>query len=395
MSRIPEPTEAIDFLGRKKIVETERWDDLQWGEHSHAFTVAHSTGAGVLDEIYGLMDTAMRDGTGFGTFKRDMRRLMRDKGWYGRSDKSAKDKKYVNWRLRTMYETNIATAFSAGKTRKMLRNASRRPWWIYKSLMVGENRREAHKLMHNTARRYDDPFWDTYDPPNGWGCKCTKVSASESGVERLGGKRQDPGSPIDPEFVRSVPQEWRYSPGREAFAPDFSRYQNLANHFAEDGKSVLRHVKDSYRDGLEEYKMSEGEWKTWSDRVLDDEYGIQHVQVLGGVLNRDVHRKIDQDPKMMVTDKALRHGSRPQKPNDKQLPRDAVEGLPKGFSNPSMVFRQRDDERIWHFVYDWDESHVVRTVFRKQHETTSFQLLTYMLVTKDSEVGDGNLQRMY
>ena len=37
-----QPKEAIAFLKRKKIVETERWDDLQWGEHSHAFTVAHS-----------------------------------------------------------------------------------------------------------------------------------------------------------------------------------------------------------------------------------------------------------------------------------------------------------------------------------------------------------------
>ena len=51
-SAAPVPRMAIDFLAKKIKVETEKWDDLKWGEHAHAFTVAHSAGAGVLDTIF-------------------------------------------------------------------------------------------------------------------------------------------------------------------------------------------------------------------------------------------------------------------------------------------------------------------------------------------------------
>lgn len=35
--------------------------------------------------------------------------------------------------------------------------------------------REEHAILHNTTLPASDPFWDSFLPPNGWGCRCTAV----------------------------------------------------------------------------------------------------------------------------------------------------------------------------------------------------------------------------
>lgn len=40
--------------------------------------------------------------------------------------------------------------------------------------------REEHALLHNTTLPIDDPFWDSFFPPNGWGCRCTAVQVRKS-----------------------------------------------------------------------------------------------------------------------------------------------------------------------------------------------------------------------
>lgn len=33
--------------------------------------------------------------------------------------------------------------------------------------------RDTHKALHNVVQPIDSKFWDSYYPPNGWGCRCT------------------------------------------------------------------------------------------------------------------------------------------------------------------------------------------------------------------------------
>lgn len=165
--RFPEPTEAKRYLSRKAVVETEDWDDLKWGEHAHAFTVAHSRNAAVLDDIFGLLNKAMDGGESYETFRKGMRDLMEKKGWYGRQDKGPDDEGYINWRTKLIYHVNMRTAYEAGRYRQQLRGAELRPIWVYKSKLVGSNRRQDHVALHDKAFRYDDPFWDANRPPNG------------------------------------------------------------------------------------------------------------------------------------------------------------------------------------------------------------------------------------
>ena len=61
---IPRPEDAIRYVKRKLPVATGHWNQLKHGEHVHAFTVAHSTGAAIVDDIFKIMSSNMEKGTG-------------------------------------------------------------------------------------------------------------------------------------------------------------------------------------------------------------------------------------------------------------------------------------------------------------------------------------------
>ena len=158
----PVPRKAIEFLAKKIKVETEKWDDLKWVEHAHAFTVAHSSGAGVLDTIHRLMNKADAEGISFNEFRNGMLDAMKEKGWYGGAGHTADEEKYINWRIGVIYDTNMRTAYAQANYREQLEGAELRPVWVYQSQLTGANRRQEHIELHGKAFRYDDSFWDTY-----------------------------------------------------------------------------------------------------------------------------------------------------------------------------------------------------------------------------------------
>ncbi len=44
---------------------------------------------------------------------------------------------------------------------------------------VGDARvRKSHQVLDGVVKHIDDPFWDTYAPPNGWRCRCVTTSVS-------------------------------------------------------------------------------------------------------------------------------------------------------------------------------------------------------------------------
>jgi uncharacterized protein with gpF-like domain len=188
---VPVPQKAIDFLSKKIRVETEKWDDLKWGEHAHAFTVAHSSGAGVLYEIHRLLNKAAEDGVSFQEFRNGMPDSMKAAGWYGGAGHTADEKRYVNWRIGVIYDTNMRTAYAQANYREQLEGAELRPVWVYQSQLTRDSRRQEHIELHGRAFRYDDPFRDTYYPPNGWGCECYVNTESEHGAKKAGIKVED------------------------------------------------------------------------------------------------------------------------------------------------------------------------------------------------------------
>lgn len=76
----------------------------------------------------------------------------------------------VNW-LEAEYETSIRQAEAAAEWERLQSEAEIFPLLRYKTLEDGSVRDE-HITLNNIVRPANDVFWDRFQPPNGWRCRC-------------------------------------------------------------------------------------------------------------------------------------------------------------------------------------------------------------------------------
>ncbi len=394
IQNMPPPKEAHDFLSRKLLIETEKWDDLKSAEHAHAFTVAHSRNAQVLNDIFGLINTAQTKGQPWEEFHKGLLSTMETQGWYGREDKTKDDKDYITWRSKLMYHTNQRTSYSAGRYRKQVKSAELRPIWIYGSKLVGENRREEHIALHDSAFRYDDPFWILNYPPNDWGCECFVTTASDSQADREGIEvleSDEDGNP--PAMVTAsgnalnwgtfTPNTWKVNHGRETLVPNFRDYENLAN-YKMFGKSARDYLAQRYRDDMDKFKLTEGEFQTVIRRLDDKEYNPQGIQYEVGCLDAAryaaVMKEGIQGPQIMATDKNLHHGTS-DKTSGQRIPERLYTTMYETFQKPESIYEYMQPRssrfgREFHFVNSTGDGKVIKAVFRQTSPATALNLVT-------------------
>ncbi|MDR0710560.1 MAG: hypothetical protein LBF77_10905 [Spirochaetaceae bacterium] len=391
----PPPEEAMRFLSRKKIIPTDKWDDLKYGEHSHGFTVAHSCEADILDDIQGLLKKAQEKGEAFGTFRQGMLKLMEDTGWYGGNGHTKDDTKYINWRIKIIFNTNMRTAYAAARYRTQLAAADLRPVWVYKSMLTGKNRRQEHIALHNKAFRYDDPFWNTYYPPNGWECKCIIETQSESGAKNKNRDVLESGPDGTPPALKNADGSavdwekfagtaWNYNGAREALAPDFSKYSNLKNIRMADGKSALRQVIEMYREDMDETKMSLGQFELLVRRMEKKEYSTRGILYQVGNLEGERFEAMSKagigDSKIMVSDEQIYHGI-VAKNDDQKIPERLYQDLYETVQKPERIYEETKPEhkrqgRAFHFVKDTGDGKKLKVVLLQRLKGLALKIQT-------------------
>jgi len=78
-----------------------------------------------------------------------------------------------NWG-QTEYNTGVASAQMAGKWVGFKKNEAAMPNLQYTT--VGDMRvRDEHRILDGIIRSVEDPFWNTYYPPNGFNCRCSAI----------------------------------------------------------------------------------------------------------------------------------------------------------------------------------------------------------------------------
>ncbi|MFA5596874.1 MAG: phage minor head protein [Pusillimonas sp.] len=222
------PEKAIEYFKSKGYQISFDWHDMLQDAHTKAFTVAGVTSLDVLVDIRKAVETAQRTGKSLESFKQELKPLLKKKGWLGkktitRPDGSSKEVDLSQpWRLKTIYQTNMQTAYMAGRYKGMMDVVETRPYWRYVAVMDGRTRDE-HRRLHGKILRYDDPFWDKYFPPNGWGCRCRIVSVSKFEADKKG-LEIIKGEDMAPAAALTVPPEWQYNPGKSFWKPDTKKY---------------------------------------------------------------------------------------------------------------------------------------------------------------------------
>ncbi len=185
------PREALRFFSQKKLQVGFDYRDVWREEHATAFTVAKITETDVLGAVKGSLETALKEGQSFDSWRKNIRPELEKTGWWVRREvvdpktgEIAETEIGAPARLRTIYDTNIRTANAAGSWDRIQRTKRFLPNLLY-TVGPSAKHRPEHLAWHGTLLPADDPWWLTHFAPNGWGCKCSIRQVGRAEYERL------------------------------------------------------------------------------------------------------------------------------------------------------------------------------------------------------------------
>lgn len=159
--------EAIDYFKKKVPTATLHWDDLEKEMHSRAFAVAGLTEEGLLTNIQDTLAKAMRDGMKIEDFVDQY-----------------KDTIKRAWHAETVFYTNIADAFGAGRWIEFHQPEVDAIIAAYRYI-AHPGARPLHAAMGGRIYAKDDPCWQTWWPPNDYNCHCDVLALYKADNPRL------------------------------------------------------------------------------------------------------------------------------------------------------------------------------------------------------------------
>ncbi|TVR08013.1 MAG: hypothetical protein EA385_11130 [Salinarimonadaceae bacterium] len=171
--------EAVAFFLQKTNLPTRRWQDNYGRSNARAFSIAGAMTDALLSDFRGEITRALADGASLSEFRGRFDEIVTKHGWDHVGE--------PGWRARVIYETNLSTAYSAGRYAQMTEpeTLAAFPYWQYVH-SGARHPREEHQAWDGLILRADDVWWDVHYPPNGWGCGCRVRVLSERGLRRLG-----------------------------------------------------------------------------------------------------------------------------------------------------------------------------------------------------------------
>jgi SPP1 gp7 family putative phage head morphogenesis protein len=296
------PQNVIDYFKKKQVkgVNPKKakvtggashwdWSDTLRSAHDRVFVVSKATSMALVADIKKELSKAIENGQSYQDFANKIIPALKEKGWWGDGEKvneETGESARVNVdhrRLRNIYQTNVTTAYAAGQYERMMDNTDIAPYWRYVAKPSGPTRRKEHQALNNLVFRYDDPFWKTNYPPNGWGCQCRVEALSPREVRRKYGK------PADDVVTETKPEDfttqtvevqgktiavtgykaggtvvypspgWDYAPGSYAY-----RYQKMLEEKiydlpdAEARQKMMRQLDSSIKDSFREMVRVDG-----------------------------------------------------------------------------------------------------------------------------------------
>ena len=184
-----EPKNAIAYLKSKGYAITWNWQEMLDQAHDQSFTVAKAMRLDLLSDIRGALETALQDGQTLKQFITALQPTLESQGWWGQQ--VIVDSQGVGElvqlgsprRLKTIYQTNLQSAYMAGRKASMEETTDTHPYWMYIAILDGKTR-PSHRALHGQVFRHDDPIWAAIFPPNGFNCRCRVVALSEAAVKR-------------------------------------------------------------------------------------------------------------------------------------------------------------------------------------------------------------------
>lgn len=368
------PERAVEYFQAKGMRITSGWQDMAAAAHAGSFTVAGVLKADVLQDIRGALDKALAEGLTFQDFMKRLRPQLKARGWWGVAHDPATGevipgRAMTPRRLRTVFQTNMQSAYMAGRYKAQLENADRRPFWQYVAILDSRTR-PRHRSLNGRIFRYDDPAWGVIYPPNGYNCRCRVKALSADEFESSGGALSKGEGRLEDIEVDLGPRGGKVSvtgyrdpgtgrifapdpgfdsnPGQGAFGVDMAlarRVQALTS----------REVRTQVWQALNNSPERLAAYRGWMNRVLDTGRAGNSAQVVGFVdepVAEFMTRMLpEESPSRVVAinERRLLHAdSEKHRTEGIALSRDQYSALPGIVAKPDAVYFDRDHRN---FVY--------------------------------------------
>ena len=215
-------------LARGVVLPSVYYQQLQGLARQLAFSIAGITSIAQLQAVLDSLSAAMQTGQSFTE-------------WL--DEAAVMSLNLPQHRLDNIWRTNLQGNYMRGKWEQLIDNRDNRPYLQYDA--VNDHRvRPSHLAMDGVIRRWDDPFWKTHSPPNGY--RCVMPWTKVRGDFEIGLKSWYSGKAVE------IKTESGAVLAVTANHPILTDRGWICAHQVKDGDNVLRHnfVTDSFSHGI-------------------------------------------------------------------------------------------------------------------------------------------------
>lgn len=189
-----QPEAAIKFWQERAKLTWGQAQGLSDGAKARAFHVTGLYQQNLVDLVSDGLEEALANGETLEDFKKRIALAIQTQGWH-------------DHRVENIFRTNMQSAYSAGRYKKMQAVKKSRPYWQYLAIM-DRRTRPSHAVLHEFVYPADHDFWSENYPPNGFRCRCCVRCLSARQIEKMGlnveKNMPKPGFWTDPETGQQV-----------------------------------------------------------------------------------------------------------------------------------------------------------------------------------------------
>ena len=108
--------------------------------------------------------------------------------------------------IENVYRTNMMTQYSIGNYKQQMEVIDYYPYWEYSAI---EDSRTSNicRQLDGVVKKYDDPFWSAYYPPNHFHCRSTVISRNKEELKKYNLKISKDDFDIDVKTFKGNPAE--------------------------------------------------------------------------------------------------------------------------------------------------------------------------------------------
>lgn len=377
------PQRALEFFRAKGLATSFDWRDMLHEEHDRAFTVAKMADLDLLADVRAVVDRGTAEGWTNKRFLDELKPELVRRGWWGKAvmeDPAAPGEARLvqlgsTRRLRTIFDTNLRTSYAAGHWAAIEKNAALAPYVMY-SAVLDARTRPLHRAWNGTILRWDDPWWHTHTPPNGWNCRCAAIQLSERDLERMGrsGPDQAPASPLrewtNPrtgeilQVPAGVDPGWGYAPGLSRRAEDLARLalEKVAAAPADLGAAAFETMVPKLRESIQ------AEFADWVDKAFAGRAAGHAWQIVGVAAPEDIawlakkgqaaaSAEIAVEARLIAGPKAQRHAAAGD-----ALSLAAWKAMPAGIEAPQAVLYDAQTRNLLYVYAASEDPRLARIV---------------------------------